>query len=304
MRRSRWLVPGFVLLVLLGGTIGVVVGSMHAVPVRVLTDYPVKVLAEEAATMSACAECHDTAEFHRCTTCHDEHGALELSDVPFYAVVAFEGDVPEPGYVLVDDVLPYRDQPNTHVALTAFLSAQGVADFDSVTLASDDGGFVTIERQNLTDAALLLPYEDGIRFASPDLHVSAWLKGIRRVVVVGQETPLEVDGRATSMGRLLLGPVQSVTVEQADVMFKSEDDGQVRTAQAGSRINGILVSAILADPSFTTLTVRSADGTAQTVTVDEARGALLAQVRGQATLVFPDRGRGQWVADVVALESQ
>ena len=52
MRRSRWLVPGFVLLVLLGGTIGVVVGSMHAVPVRVLTDYPVKVLAEEAATMS------------------------------------------------------------------------------------------------------------------------------------------------------------------------------------------------------------------------------------------------------------
>ena len=38
-----------------------------------------------------------------------------------------------------------------------------------------------------------------------------------------------------------------------------------------------------------------ADGAAQTVTVDEARGALLAQLRGLVTLVFPDRGRGQWI---------
>jgi hypothetical protein len=33
------------------------------------------------------------------------------------------------------------------------------------------------------------------------------------------------------MGRLLLGPTESVTVEQTDVMFKSEDNGQVRQAQ-------------------------------------------------------------------------
>ncbi len=77
MRNSRWLVPVIVLLVVLGGAAGVLAASSRAVPFRVLSHYPVGLLAEEAATMHECAECHTSDTFHRCTTCHDDHGALD-----------------------------------------------------------------------------------------------------------------------------------------------------------------------------------------------------------------------------------
>ncbi len=303
MRNSRWLVPVIVLLVVLGGAAGVLAASSRAVPFRVLSHYPVGLLAEEAATMHECAECHTSDTFHRCTTCHDDHGALELSDVPFYAVIAFEGDVPTPGYVYVDDVLPYREQPNTHVALVDFLAAQGIDDFESVTLASDDGGFVTISRENLTDGALLMPYEDGIRFAAEDLHVSAWIKGVRRIIVVGRDTPIVVEGESTSVGRLLLGPTEWVTVEQTDVMLKSEEDSKIRKAQVGSRIRGVPLTRLVADPT-STVVVTKADGATEVVAAEDLPQALLAQLRGNVVLVFPDRARTQWITGVVALGSE
>ena len=303
MRKSRWLVPVIVLLVILGSVVGVWAGSARAVPLRALTKYPLGLLAEEAATMDECVECHKAETFHRCSTCHDDHGALELSDVPFYAVVALEGDVPEPGYVLVDDVLPYREQPNTHVALADFLATQGVDDFESVTMASDDGGFVTISRDNLTDAALLMPYEDGIRFASEDLHVSTWIKGLRRIIVVGRETSLEVEGQPTSIGRLLLGPTQWVTVEQTDVMLKSQEDGAIRKAQVGARIRGVALTAIVPS-NASAVVVQTASGVTRTLAVEDIQEALLAQLRSEVVLVFPDRARTQWITGITALASE
>jgi len=97
-----------------------------------------------------------------------------------------------------------------------------------VTLVSGDGGFVTIAPDQLTDQALLLPYTDGIRFASEDLHVSSWLKNISQIIVVGEETPLKIDGNETSLGRLLLGPTQEVTVEETQVMLKSCRQSSIR----------------------------------------------------------------------------
>jgi hypothetical protein len=303
MKRFRWWIPAIVLLVVLVGAVGVWAGSNGSVPYRLVSRYPASLLAEEATTMHECAECHDADTFHRCDTCHDDHGALELSEVPFYAVVAFEGDVPAPGYVRVDDVLPYRDQPNTLVGLIDFLATQGVQDFESVTLASDDGGFVTISRDNLTDRALLMPYEDGIRFAAEDLHVSAWIKGIRRIIVVGRETPIRIEGQSTSIGRLLLGPTEWVTVEETDVMLKSEEDGTTRKAQVGTRIRGASLATIL--PSGASgVVVETADGASETVTAGDLQGALLAQLRGEVTLVFPARGRTQWITGVTALDSE
>ena len=304
MTRTRWLVVALVVVALVAGGVGIVVASLRPAPVRALTHYPLELLIEEAATMSDCAECHDTAEFHRCSTCHDEHGSATLSGIPFYAVVAFEGDVPAPGYVYVDDVVPYLDHPTTYVSLREFLAGQGVEDFESVTIASDDGGFVTITRENLTDTAWLLPYEDGIRFASEDLHVSAWLKGVRRIVVVGRESPLTIDGEPTSIGRLLLGPIQVLTVEQTQVMLKSEEDGEVRSAQVGSRLRGVPLIWLLDRQANSSFVVRTASGDEQVFGVDEVQDAVLVQVRGQVTLAFPDRARSQWVTDVVALESE
>ncbi|MEA3340378.1 MAG: hypothetical protein U9R15_10470 [Chloroflexota bacterium] len=301
----RFLLILILLILLLAGGVAVAAatGVEALAPLRLTTHFSWSVLADEADTMAECAECHETSKFHTCDTCHDDHGAIEMENVPFYAVIAFTGDVPDPGYVLVDDVLPYRDQPHTHVPLLDFLAEQGVTDFESVTLASRDEGLVTIERPNVTASALLMPYEDGIRFADESLHISTWLKGITRIVVVGTERPLKIDGQATSMGRLLMGPTRSVTVEQTNVMLKNEEDGQIREAKTAARVEGAPVEAIVANPNFDTLQVRDDSGQTHTLTAEESVGALLYQNRGQTILVLPERGRAQWIAGIVEINS-
>jgi hypothetical protein len=179
-----------------------------------------------------------------------------------------------------------------------------VTEFESVTLASRDGGFVTFEWPNLTGEALLMPHVDGVRFAAENLHVSTWLKGVWRIIVVGTEKPLTIDGYRTSIGRLLLGPTRSVTIEQTDVMLRSETDGQVRKGKTASRIEGAGLADIVGDPDFDTLLVRDAEGQEHTLTAAEAKGAVLAQMGRKIVLVLPGRGRAQWITDVVELVSE
>lgn len=302
---KRWLWILIAVLLIVGvGAIGASVGAQRPVPWRLIRNFPLDVLMEEAHTMNDCLECHESSEFHTCTTCHDDHGAIEMENVQFYAGVVFAGDVPNPGYVLINDILPYRDQPYTHLPMLDLLAQQGVDDFESVTMTSVDGGFVTVTKENLTPDALLMPYKDGIRFADENLHVSAWIKGIRRIIVVGRETPLLIDGQATSMGRLLIGPTQLIPLEQTDVMLKSEEDGVVRKASAASHVEGVPVYVIVANPAFTQLTARDASGKETTLSAQEARGSLLVQFRGQVTLALPGRGRSQWITNVVELKTQ
>lgn len=289
-------------IVIVGG--GAFVGLRGSKPATLLTHYTWDTLVAEANTMVECAECHEGEKFHGCDTCHDDHGAVEFEDVPFYAVVVFTGDVPNPGFVLIDDILPYRDQPHTHIPLLTFLEGQGVTEFESVTMSSDDGGFITVEREQLTKEALLLPYEDGIRFADEGLHISTWLKGITGIIVVGADRPMTVEGTPTSIGRLLMGPTLSATVEQTEVKFKSDETGEVRTAKTASRVDGAAVDELLISHDYTTLLVGTAAGDTVELPAEDVRGAILALLRGKVTLVLPDRARTEWISDVVSLKSQ
>jgi hypothetical protein len=293
-----------VVLVVGGGAVAAAAGVKSLAPMRLVLHYSWDVLAKEADTMNDCVECHEPADFHACEACHDDHGAVEMASVPFNSLLLLAGDVPEPGYIPINEILPYRDQPNTHVSLLDFLAEHGVTDFESVTLTSRDEGFVTFERPNLTDEALLMPHVDGVRFAAENLHVSTWLKGVWRIIVVGIDRPLQIDGQATSIGRLLLGPTRSITVEQTDVMLKSEADGQIRKGKTASRLEGAPIEAIVANPNFQQLLVRDKSGREHILRAEEAQGAVLVQMRNQATLVLPERGRAQWVADVVEIASQ
>ena len=304
MRRFWWILVIVAAFVVGGVAVAVATEAKVAAPVRSALHYPWGMLADEAETMNDCVECHDLAKFHTCDTCHDDHGSVEMANVPFDDLILFQGDVPEPGYIPINDILPYRDQPGTHVTLLDFLAAQGVGDFKSVTLASRDGGWITVERDNLTNEALLLPHVDGVRFAAENLHISAWLKGVWRIIVVGSDRPLTLDGYRTSIGRLLLGPTRSVTVEQTDVMLHSETDGQMRKAKTASRIEGASLADIVADPGFDTLLVRDGSGGEHTLTAAEARGAVLAQMDKRVVLILPGRGRAQWIAGVVELVSE
>ncbi len=304
MRRTWLILAVLAALVVGGAAVAVVVGARVAAPARSVFNFPWAMLAEEAETMNDCVECHEPDKFHTCATCHDDHGSAEMANVPFDDLILLQGDVPEPGYIPVNEILPYRDQPGTHVALLDFLAGQGVTEFESVTLASRDEGLITVERDNLTADALLLPHVDGVRFAAENLHVSTWLKGVWRIIVVGPDRPLTLDGYRTSIGRLLLGPTTSATIEQTDVMLHSEVDGQVRKAKTASRIEGPGLESIVADPGFDTLLVRDASGAEHTLTAVEARGAVLAQMGQQVVLVLPNRGRAQWMAGVIELVSE
>jgi hypothetical protein len=297
-----WLVLIVVVALIVGGVaVAVAMGTHALAPVRSALHFPWTMLADEAATMNDCVECHETEKFHSCATCHDEHGSAEMAKVPFNQLVLLAGDLPEPGYVPVNDILPYRDQPNTQVALLDFLAERDVTDFERVALFSSDGGVVMIDRPNLTQSALLMPHADGMRFADESLHVSTWLKGISRIVVVGVGRPLTVDGQSTSIGRLLLRPTRTAITGQADVMFESEDDGQVRKAKTASRIEGAPLEDLV---GFNGILVRDAQGQDHTLSADEVEGAILAQIDGRIVLVLPGRGQPQWILDVVEITSR
>lgn len=300
-----WLVLAFLFALMIGGVVvAIATGAEALAPARVAVHYPWSMLADEAETMNDCVECHEPEKFHTCTSCHDDHGSAEMASVPFNDLILLAGDVPEPGYIPVNEILPYRDQPGTHVALLDFLADQGVADFESVTLASRDEGFVTIERPNLTSEAVLMPHVDGVRFAAENLHVSTWLKGVWRIIIVGAEKPLAIGGQRTSIGRLLLGPTRSVTIEQTDVMLKSEIDGQVRTGKTASRIEGAGLVDIVGELGSQKLLVRDTAGIEYTLAAQEATGAVLAQMWGQVTLVLPARSRAKWIVGVVEIVSE
>ncbi|MBN2007353.1 MAG: hypothetical protein JXA21_28655 [Anaerolineae bacterium] len=291
--------------VIVAGVVGLILGAPLADGWQVLTHYPPQMLVEEAHTMAECAGCHEeTDEFHTCDTCHDDHGSVEMENVPFYGVVAFVGDVPEPGYVLLDDILPYRDRPHTYALLLDVLEAQGINNFISVTLTSPDGGSVTLARDQIGADAWLMPFTDGIRFAAESQHASAWIKGIQRIIVVGAETPLNIEEQATSMGRLLQGVTQSVNVEQATVMLKNDKDGQIHKANVASRIEGIPLANFLTTPNYTQVIVRTADGAEHILEHEVARTALLAQINGKTTVVLPQRGRSQWITEIVTIQSE
>lgn len=303
--RRLWLVFVVAAALVVGGVAGVVAnGAKVAAPARSAFHYPWMMLAGEAETMNDCIECHESVDFHTCDSCHDDHGSAEMANVPFDDLILLQGDVPKPGYIPVNDILPYRDQPGTHVTLLGLLEEQGVVEFESVTLASRDEGWITVEREDLTDEALLLPHVDGVRFTAENLHVSTWLKGVWRIIVVGPDKPLTLDGYRTSIGRLLLGPTASVTIEQTDVMLRSETDGQIRKAKTASRIEGAGLADIVADPGFDMLLVRDASGAEHALTAAEAQGAVLAQMGQRIVLVLPSRGRAQWIADIVELVSE
>jgi hypothetical protein len=279
-------------------------GAKGLAPLRTVMDYRWSFVARESLTMNRCVSCHEPEHFHTCTSCHDGHGSVEMTNVPFNALIALEGDVPRPTWIPINELLPYRDQPKTQIPLLDLLADHEVGAFENVSMASTDGGFVTVSREHLTPEALLMPHVDGVRFAAPNLHISTWLKGVVRIIVVGPDKPLLVDGRPTSIGRLLVGPTVRVTVEETDVMLKSPGDGQVRKAKTAGRIEGAPISALLSDLKFDELIVRDDQGKTHTLSAREASSALLVQRRGQVVLILPERGQPQWITGVVELSTR
>ena len=243
-----------------------------------------------------------SSEF-RCVSCHQLHGAITLDNVPFNALVLLTGDVPEPKWITVNDILPYRHLGEASITLQELLAQNGVHAFKEVSLISTDGGLVTLAKDNIGESSLVLPYLEGIRFQDANLHVSTWLKGISKIIIVGEELPIVIDGRATSMGRLLRENTLTVVSERSFPMYRSEEDGQVREGEYSHLHTGAPISGAVAHPDFTSLTVIDAQGETYTVNALQAEQAILTIYYGQPTLLLPDLHRGEWISEVVRVES-
>ena len=279
--------------------------SVRQLPVRVLTDYTFDTLWEESTTMHECAECHDTREeFHTCSTCHDEHGSVELPELYFYSMIEVTGDVDKVIYIPSNHFFSYSELPNTFLPVEQFMEKWEIGGYESFTLYTRDGEFVTVAKEDVTANAMFLPYEDGIRFASDDLHESTWVKGVARIIITGEDKPLKIDGQATSIGRLLLGRTTSITVEEAKVMFRSEEDGETRQAYTSSRIEGAALSDLLDLTKYSTVRFTLQDGTLTSLPVEDVKNAILTKQSASVVLIIPETGRSNWLFDVISIEGE
>ena len=280
--------------------------SIKQLPVRVITEYPISMLWEEGETMHECAECHEPEEdFHTCSTCHDEHGSVEFPDLFFYNMIELTGDVEEVIFIPWNHFfLSYADLPNTFITVSEFIEKWEIPDYESITLYSRDGSFIKINKEDITDKAMFLPYEDGIRFASDDLHESTWSKGIAKIIIVGEEKPLQIGEEKTSIGRLLLGKTISITVEEAKVMFRSEDDGVTREAYTSSRIEGAALSYLIDLDEYETIRFTLQDGSITELAAADVLDGVLTKQYGSVVLIIPDKGRSGWVFDIIKVEGK
>jgi len=300
--KKIWIIPLIIILVLLIGLIAVMLITLKPMPVALLSKYGFHALWEEGLMMNECAECHSGDEFHTCDTCHDEHGSSELTNIGFYEVIELTGDVPDPSFVRVNELLPNQDEKGTFVTVKDFLSQYGVDRFESVSFITSDGGIATIEAQYLDEEAMLLPYVDSIRFASESLHASSWLKGISRIIFVGENKPLVIDGVATSIGRLLIGDTMRIAVESTDVMLATED-GDTSHAFVGNRIEGAPLLPLLDKTQPDHITLTDSTGEMTELSGEEIANAVLGIVGDEVTLILPDRGRSAWPTDIVEIKS-
>jgi len=299
-QKRLWFLLGIIIIIL--GSLIILLISLKPTPVALAQEYGMEMLWEEAQVMNECAECHNSQDFHTCNTCHDDHGAVEVADIRFFEVVELTGDVPDPSFVRVNEIMPDQDNMGTHILLFDFLENYGVIDFESVTFFTNDGGLTTIERQYLDETAMLVPYLDGVRFITESVHSSTWLKGVSRIVVVKSETPLTIDGNETSIGRLLLGDTVRLTVEGSEVMMTDEAN-QTKLAFVANWVEGAQLLTLLDTPSPTTILVTDADGNTVSLTGEEIQNAVIALNRDEVTLILPERGRSVWPTGIVKIES-
>ena len=300
-QKRNFFVIILIAIILIGAVIAILL-TTKPMPIALIQEYELSQLWHEGEIMNECADCHAGADFHTCETCHDDHGAVELAGIRFFEVVDLTGDVPDPTFVRVNEVMPDQENMGTHITLFDFLSQNGVEDFESVTFITNDGGLTTIERPYLDETAMLVPYIDGVRFVTESVHSSTWLKGISRMIVVGNEKPLTIDGKETSIGRLLIGETVRMTVEGSDVMLEDET-GAISRALVANWAEGTRLMPLFENTSPTVIRVTNADGETEEFSFEEVQDAFIAIVRDSVTLILPDRGRSAWPEDIIKIES-
>jgi hypothetical protein len=299
---NKWWLVGIGAIILLGTVY--LIASAAPVPFRIITEYPVGMLVDEAEKMHECAECHESEDFHSCETCHNEHGSAVFAGLNFYSSIHLTGDVPEGKFIPTNHVFLVNGQTIGLITIDDFLERFGIDEYQTVTFASNDGGFTTISKDQLGETSFLLPFQNGVRFADEKIHISTWIKNISRIIVVGNYQDLIIGDRAYSLGELMLLDTVRFTVEQAQVMLRSELDGIIRNGFTAERLEGIELVSLLDTLPGIVYRIGLKNGDSVERTIEELEGSKLVQIGKELTLVFPEKSRNQWLYGVSSITEE
>ena len=239
----------------------------------------------------------------RCTKCHDLHGAIRMEDLKAETWIHLTGDVPQPAWI--DTTTLFR----THqidgwpgVTLLDLLAEHGCSEFRRVVVVSADGGHVSIESQDLTETARLVPRLGTARLADERLHETAWLWAIVEICVVANSPVIELNGQRTTFGALLAGARTSVPTESGRAALKEESTGRKYRNVTSRLVTGIGLTRLI-DRPFVEVSV-AAGGETLSFNADQVRDAILARDKheGHMVLVLPRKSRNEWPVDVTAVD--
>ncbi len=238
----------------------------------------------------------------RCTKCHELHGGIRYEDVKTDGWIHLTGDVPEQAWietVKLFETHKIDDLPG--VTLLDLLAEHGCDNFHRIALISLDGGHASIESQDLTESARLVPHLGAARFADERLHASAWLRAIVEICVVGDEPGIDLDGRRTTYGALLAGDRMTALTEPARVALDDEATGRTYRNVASHLVTGVPFARLI-ERQCERINV-AAGGDMLSFGMEDLRSAVLSRDKheGVVMLVLPQRSRSEWPMGVTAV---
>ena len=241
----------------------------------------------------------------RCTKCHDLHGGIRLEDIKGDGWIRLTGDVTRETWIETTGLFhTHQIDGLPGVSLRDLLTEHGCEEFRSVVLVSCDGGHVSVNAEDLTESARLLPHLGAARFADERLHSSAWLRRISEVCVVADSPAIEINGHRTTFGTLLAGDRAAVVTESAQTALDSVSNGRTYHHVASRLVTGVPLLRLL-DPTCGRVRVKGGSDSVAFRT-DEILDAVIARDphHGDIMLALPRSSRADWFMGVTAIECE
>lgn len=240
------------------------------------------------------------------------HGADATTSINANDSILLTGDTSSDEVIPVTDIfklaqvdvvmLKARDGVGVHykgVPVMEFLRAHNVSDFDRLVFYADDYE-LTINRDNITNETILVPYGYSMRIEGSNLPVNAGVKNIKSIVVIGGNSgdSLLLNGKQVTYGSMLDDGVDTMVYSRTAAGYQASDrEYQVETGYVAS---GISLKDLLFKEGyidFSNVTI-SGGGATENFTRSEVltEDLMLTRYHGMIKLATADENAYQWAS--------
>lgn len=180
------------------------------------------------------------------------HGANAITGTNSNDTILLTGDTPDDEVINVSDIfklgqvdvvtLKARDGIGVKyrgVPVLEFLDAYGVKDFDRIIFYADNYE-LTINRGNVTNETILIPYGSSLCIEGSNLPVNAGVKNIKSIVVIGGNSggSVALNGRQVSYGSMLDDGIGTMVYSRMTTGYQVADrEYEVETGYVASGIS-------------------------------------------------------------------